>query len=86
MEAGLHAVKEHIAVSTENTSNRRTENINLSDASNLSPAPRSQAGKKGGRPRKYRTATAQKKGHAERQRRYRERKLVVVADVTKTPS
>ena len=42
--------------------------------------------KKGGRPRKYRTATAQRKGHAERQRRYRERKLVMVADVTKTPS
>jgi hypothetical protein len=41
--------------------------------------------RKGGRPRKYRTATAQRKGHAERQRRYRERKLVVVADVTKTP-
>lgn len=41
--------------------------------------------KKGGRPRKYRTAKAQKRGHAERQRRYRERKLVVVADVTKTP-
>ena len=42
--------------------------------------------KKGGRPRKYRTATAQRKGHAERQRRYRERKLLVVADVTKTLS
>jgi len=42
--------------------------------------------KKGGRPRKYRTATAQRTGHAERQRRYRERKLVVISDVTKTPS
>jgi hypothetical protein len=42
--------------------------------------------KKGGRPKKYRTATAQKKGHAERQRRYRERKLVEISDVTKTPS
>jgi hypothetical protein len=42
--------------------------------------------KKGGRPRKYRTAKAQKRGHAERQRRYRERKLLVVSDVTKTPS
>jgi hypothetical protein len=42
--------------------------------------------KKGGRPKKYRTAKAQKRGHAERQRRYRERKLIVVADVTKTPS
>jgi Phage integrase, N-terminal SAM-like domain len=29
MEAGPYAVKEHIAVSTENTSNRRRENINL---------------------------------------------------------
>jgi hypothetical protein len=42
--------------------------------------------KKGGRPRKYRTATAQRKGHTERQRRYRERKLLVSSDVTKTPS
>jgi hypothetical protein len=42
--------------------------------------------KKGGRPKKYRTAKAQKKGHAERQRRYRERKLLVISDVTKTPS
>ena len=42
--------------------------------------------KKGGRPRKYRTTTAQRKGHAERQRRYRERKLLVISDVTKTPS
>jgi hypothetical protein len=42
--------------------------------------------KKGGRPKKYRTATAQKKGHAERQRQYRERKLLVISDVTKTPS
>jgi hypothetical protein len=42
--------------------------------------------KKGGRPRKYRTAKAQKKEHAERQRRYRERKLLVSSDVTKTPS
>ncbi len=40
--------------------------------------------KKGGRPRKYRTATAQRKEHAERQRRYRARRLLVVADVTKT--
>jgi hypothetical protein len=44
------------------------------------------ATKKGGRPRKYRTAKAQKKGHAERQRQYRERKLLVVSDVTKTTS
>jgi hypothetical protein len=42
--------------------------------------------KKGGRPRKYRTAKAQKKGHAERQRRYRGRKHLVISDVTKTPS
>jgi hypothetical protein len=42
--------------------------------------------KKGGRPKKYRTATAQRKGHAERQRQYRQRKLVVISDVTKTPS
>jgi hypothetical protein len=44
------------------------------------------ATKKGGRPRKYRTVKAQKRGHAERQRQYRERKLLVVSDVTKTPS
>jgi hypothetical protein len=42
--------------------------------------------KKGGRPRKYRSAKAQKRAHAERQQRYRERKLVLVADVTKTTS
>lgn len=42
--------------------------------------------RKGGRPRKYRTATAQRKAHAERQRQYRERKLAVISDVTKTPS
>ena len=42
--------------------------------------------KKGRRPRKYKTTKAQKKGHAERQRRYRERKLLVISDVTKTPS
>ena len=42
--------------------------------------------KKGGRPRKYKTAKAQKRGHAERQRRYRARKLLVVSNVTKTPS
>ncbi len=42
--------------------------------------------KKGGRPRKYRTAAAQRKGHAERQRRYRGRKLLVISDVTKTPT
>ena len=41
--------------------------------------------KKGGRPRKYRTAKAQKKGHAERQQRYKARKLVVVPGLTKTP-
>jgi hypothetical protein len=41
---------------------------------------------KGGRPRKYRTAKAQKKGHAERQRRYKARKLVVVPGLTRTPS
>ena|SRR5579862_3253083 len=42
--------------------------------------------KKGGRPRKYRTATALRKGHSERQRRYRERKLLAASVVTKTPS
>jgi hypothetical protein len=42
--------------------------------------------KKGGRPRKYRTARAQREGHAERQRRYRERKLLVFSDVTNPPS
>jgi hypothetical protein len=42
--------------------------------------------KKGGRPRKYRTATAQRNGHAERQRRYRERKLLLISGVTKTSS
>lgn len=42
--------------------------------------------KKGGRPRKYRTAKAQKKGHSDCQRRYRERKLPATSDVTKTPS
>jgi hypothetical protein len=42
--------------------------------------------KKGGRPRKYRTAAAQRSGHAERQRQYRQRKLVVISDVTKTTS
>jgi hypothetical protein len=42
--------------------------------------------KKGGRPKKYRTATARRKGHAERQRRYRERKLLFMPDVTKTTS
>jgi hypothetical protein len=41
--------------------------------------------KKGGRPRKYRTAKAQKRGHAERPQRYRDRKLTAVEDVTKTP-
>ncbi|MGB2676919.1 MAG: hypothetical protein WAN12_07550 [Candidatus Acidiferrum sp.] len=41
--------------------------------------------KKGGRPRKYRTARAQKMGHAKRQRLYRERKLLAIPDVTKTP-
>jgi len=43
-------------------------------------------GKKGGRPRKYRTVAAQKEGHAERQRRYRARKHLVIRDVTKTTS
>ncbi len=42
--------------------------------------------KKGRRPRKYKTAKAQKKGHAERQRQYRDRKLLAISDVTKTPS
>jgi hypothetical protein len=42
--------------------------------------------KKGGRPRKYRTARAQRKRHAERQRRYRERKLLLISGVTKTSS
>ena len=32
--------------------------------------------KKGGRPRKYRTVRAQKRGHAERQRRYRARSVL----------
>jgi hypothetical protein len=32
--------------------------------------------KKGGRPRKYKTAKAERRGHAERQRRYRERKFL----------
>jgi hypothetical protein len=41
--------------------------------------------KKGGRPKKYRTAIARRKGHAERQRRYRERKLLGISSVTKTP-
>ena len=41
--------------------------------------------KKGGRPREYRTARAQKMGHAERQRLYRGRKLLAIRDVTKTP-
>jgi hypothetical protein len=40
--------------------------------------------KKGGRPRKYRTAKAQKRGHADRQRRYRERKPLMISDVMKT--
>ena len=43
-------------------------------------------GKKGGRPKKYRTVAAQKEGHAERQRRYRARKHLVIRDVTKTTS
>jgi hypothetical protein len=42
--------------------------------------------KKGGRPKKYGTAKAQKKGHSDCQRRYRERKLLVISDVTKTTS
>jgi hypothetical protein len=41
---------------------------------------------KGGRPKRYRTDAAQRKGHAERQRRYRERKLRMIPDVTKTTS
>jgi hypothetical protein len=41
--------------------------------------------KKGGRPRKYKTAAAQRKGHVERQRRYRERKVPVISEVMKTP-
>jgi len=40
--------------------------------------------KKGGRPRKYRTARAQRMGHARRQRLYRERKFLANRDVTKT--
>jgi len=40
---------------------------------------------KGGRPRKYRTAAARRKGHAERQQRYRTRKHIAVSGVTKTP-
>lgn len=42
--------------------------------------------KKGGRPRKYKTAKAARRGHADRQRRYRERNLLVISGVTKTPS
>jgi hypothetical protein len=34
--------------------------------------------KKGGRPKKYRTPAAARKGHAERQRRYRERRVLVI--------
>lgn len=41
--------------------------------------------KKGGRPKKYRTVVAQRKGHAQRQRQYRHRKLLAISDVTKTP-
>ena len=37
--------------------------------------------KKGGRPKKYRTAAAHRKGHAERQRRYRDRKLLVISQM-----
>jgi hypothetical protein len=42
--------------------------------------------RKGGRPRKYRTAKARERGHAECQRRYRDRKPLVVGNVTKPPS
>ena len=42
--------------------------------------------KKGGRPKKYKTVKAQQRAHAERERRYRVRKLLVTSDVTKTPS
>ncbi len=42
--------------------------------------------RKGGRPKKYRSAAAQRRGHAERQRRYRERKSQLVPNVTKTTS
>jgi hypothetical protein len=42
-------------------------------------------GKNGGRPRKYRTVPAQRRGHVECQRRYRAQKLVGVTNVTKTP-
>jgi hypothetical protein len=56
------------------------------DFLNLYPDHVERPAKKGGRPRKYKTAKAQKRGHAERQRRYRERKLRLVSDVTKTPS
>ena len=52
----------------------------------LYPDQMKTARKKGGRPRKYRTVRAQKEGHAERQRRYRARKRLVVGDVMKTPS
>jgi hypothetical protein len=41
--------------------------------------------KKGGRPKKYRTATAQRNGHAERQRQYRQRKLLLISGVTQNP-
>jgi hypothetical protein len=41
--------------------------------------------KKGGRPRKFRTIASQRRGHADRQGRYRSRRLFVLSGVTKTP-
>jgi hypothetical protein len=61
------------------------QRISEDDFLNLYPDHVERPTKKGGRPRKYRTAKAQKKGHSDCQRRYRERKLLVVSDVTKTP-
>jgi hypothetical protein len=62
------------------------QKLSEDDFLNLYPDHVERPTKKGGRPRKYRTATARRKAHAERQRRYRERRVLVVQDVTKTPS
>ena len=62
------------------------QRLSEDDFLNLYPDHFERPAKKGGRPKKYKTAKAQNRGHAERQRRYRARKLLVVSDVTKTPS
>ena len=49
------------------------------------PSDPKPAAKRGGRPRKYKTLSAEKKGHAERQQRYRAKRQNTVAGVTKTP-